>query len=210
MHRRWLVAASAGLLAFTSLPAAIEVRGPVILLIGPPGSGKSTQAEFLRKTYAIPTVSAEELIRANPSVFARAAQPVIQGVEPRSDPALNKLLRQKLEEIDISKGFALDGYPAAKGHADYFGALMAEWKLPKPTVLQLTLPDDVVRKRLSQRKGPDDKPDTVEQLLKDYHREMGMIRAFFPDADIVTIDAAKKSKAVSKQIKKAIDQRLKK
>jgi len=210
MLRDWLVTAASGLLALAPLGAAPEVRGPIILLIGPPGSGKSTQAAFLHKTYGIPTVSAEELIRANPSVFARAIQPAIQGVEPRTDPAMNKLLRQKLEETDVSKGFVLDGYPAAKGHADYLGGLLKEWNLPKPVVLQLALSDEAVRKRASRRKDTSVSPQSVDQLLKDYHREMDMIRVYFPEADIVTVDAAKKTGSVSKQIKKAIDERLKK
>ena len=142
-------------------------------------------------------------------MLARVKQPSIAGVEPQSDPALNRLVRERLLRTDVSKGVLLDGYPATKGHADYLAELLKEMELPSPVVIQLDVPDDEVRKRLKKRGLPEDTPENIEQLLKDYHREMDLIRLYFPAADINTVNGKASPKKVSKAIQDILDKRLK-
>jgi adenylate kinase len=177
---------------------------PVIVLIGPPGAGKSTQAASIQKKYRFAMITREQLMQDDPALLARNRQPEIAGVEPRADPALNKLFLRRLEQTGIRKGLLLDGYPATKDHADFLRQVVEQKGLGQPLVLQLNVPDDVVRERL---KGQS--PATIEQNLKDYHREMDFVAVYYPQADIVAIDGNKKPKAVFRQIQQALKQRLK-
>ena len=93
----------------------------------------------------------------------------------------------------------LDGYPAAKIQGDFLANLL---DMPRAIVIHLSVPDDVVRKRLEN--GRD-----IEQELKDYHREFDFIRTYFPDAHIENIDGTKSPAQVAKQIRKVLDNRPK-
>jgi adenylate kinase len=187
------------------LAVAQQDAPPVIVLIGPPGAGKSTQAARIQKRYRFAMITREQLMQDDPALLARYKQPDIQGVEPRSDPVLNKLFLARLEKTDISKGLLLDGYPATKDHADFLKEVIADKGLASPLVLQLDVPDDAARQRLKGQPTL-----TVEQNLKDYHREMDFIGAYFPEADIVRIDGSKKPRGVFQQIRQVLKQRLNK
>jgi adenylate kinase len=169
------------------------------VLIGPPGSGKTTQAERLRKELGMTIIAANDLIARNQQAFAKFKNPHIQGVEPRVDPALNRLVEEAVASADRSKGLILDGYPAAKNHGDYFLAMREKLGLSKTIVIHLRVPDDVVRKRLKKENRPD-----LEQQLKDYHRELDFALQYFPGTDIREVDGTKKPAAVAREIRKIL------
>jgi adenylate kinase len=211
-RKRWLASpawrnvvcvALGGLFLGTAL--AQQLQKPVVVLIGPPGSGKSTQAARIQKKYGFALITREQLMQDDPSLLARYKQPDIQGVEPRTDPALNQLFLQRLERTDVSKGLLLDGYPATKDHADFLRQVVEQKGLGPPLVLQLNVPDEVVRERLKGRDA-----GSIEQDLKDYHREMDFVALYFPQADIVAVDGNQKPKAVFEQIQQALKPKLKK
>jgi len=165
----------------------------LIVLIGPTGSGKTTQTEFLKKRFKIPTIAVDELITANPTALAkyRSAGP------PQLNPAIDSLVAAAVTSLDLTKGLVLDGYPASKDQADHLAALAAKLKLPPPIVIQIDLPDDVARERATKRHRADDTPALIEERLKNYHREMDMIRDYYPQANIWTINGAKSVEEVS-------------
>src|ERR1700760_3322556 len=87
-------------------------RAPfVIVLIGPTGSGKSTQVDILKRKYGIPTITVDDLISAHPEVMAKYRTPGINPGPPQESEAVDELVKDELKRIDVSKGFALDGYP---------------------------------------------------------------------------------------------------
>src|SRR5262245_42497931 len=163
LHRALLVLFVSVLSAFAQAPG----KGLVIVLIGPPGSGKTTQAEFLRKKYAIPTLAGDELRRNAGS----------------STEKLDGLLRKQVLAADAGKGFVIDGYPSTRAEADYLGKLVNEAKLPPPIIIQLDVPDTEVRRRLQ---GKPEAKDLDKQLAL-YHRELDLARSYYPDSDIWTI-----------------------
>ena len=201
------LAAGLLLLLCTSLPAQTPAVGSVILFIGPPGSGKSTQAAAAAKKYNLPVISRQDLIAVDPEAYRQNRSKAMGGMTVESDPFLNDLFARKLEKIDVTRGLLLDGYPATKDHADFLAKLAKEGKLPHLCAIQLTIPDDVVMRRM---KGSHELKDgTLQQRLKDYHREMDMLKLYFPAVDIVTIDATPKITTVTRKVNAALDQRLK-
>ncbi len=208
MNQRYSLVPSrriAGLLIlFASALFAQQAVRPIVVLIGPAGAGKSTQAAFLQKKYGFAVISAEQLIEADPAMLARSKQPSIQGVDPRTDPALNKIFVKVIEKTDISKGLVLDGYPATKDHADFLTARARERGLGKHLVIHLLIPDDVAKQRIKDRL-----PVMIEQALKDYHRELDFVKLYYSDAEIHDVDGTAKPEVVSKAIAALVDARLK-
>jgi len=194
-------AAANSLLLLAILAIDLRAAGPVVLIVGPPGSGRSTQAEILRKERGMLVIAADDLIARNREKFEKFRNPTIHGVEVHLDPALNQLVEEALTGADLSKGVVLDGYPAAKTQGDYLTGLRTKLNLPQAIVIHLQVPDDVVRKRLSGSKAAD-----LDQRLKDYHRELDFAHTYFPEANIHDIDGTRKPDAVAKAIRKVLDQ----
>jgi adenylate kinase len=153
-------------------------KGLVMVLVGPPGSGKTTQSEELTKRYRVPIVTGDSTL---------------------SDSGL----RAKLKALDVTRGFILDGYPATRHQAEFLGTLVKELKLPSPIILQLDVPDDVVRQRLAGKR----KPEEVEKSLAQYHREMDLFREHYPDADIWTVIGTRPIADVTRTIVSLIQDR---
>jgi adenylate kinase len=137
------------------------------VLIGPPGSGKTTQAEFLQKKYGIASLTVDPLRQQ-------------AGESPEK---LNALLRAQVLHADASKGFVIDGYPSTHAEADYLGNLVKEAKLPSPIIIQLDVPDAEVRRRLKGQPGAAD----LDKRLATYHKELDLVRSYYPESDIWTI-----------------------
>lgn len=187
--------------------AETKVEGPVVLFVGPPGSGKSTQAVSAGKLLNVPVVGVDDLISGNKATFDRIRRTGISGMEPQTDPVLNRLFMERLEKGDLSHGLILDGYPSTKDHADYISELVKKGVLPTPVAIELQIPDDTVLKR-TEKAGKDSR-SSVEQRLKDYHREMDMIRLYFPAAEIITVDGTKSIRNVEKNVSDVLKKRFK-
>src|SRR4051794_33964234 len=84
------------LLASVAFALPVLAAGPVVVLIGPPGAGKTTQAEALKKSLGMAVISADDLIAGNKNRFQKFKNPAVQGMEPRLDPALNSLVAEAL------------------------------------------------------------------------------------------------------------------
>ena len=78
--------------------------GPLIVFIGPPGAGKTTQATILQKDRGMALISSDQLIEQNHQAFEKFRHPAIHGVEPRLDPALNKLVEENSAPRIFRKG----------------------------------------------------------------------------------------------------------
>lgn len=172
----------------------------LIVMIGPTGAGKTTQSAFIKKRFGIPTITVDDVIHAHPDALAKYTTPGIDPGPPQASPAVNALMREALSKADLSHGVVLDGYPATKEQASHLDRLAAEFHLRTPIILQLDVGDDEARKRLAKRAQPDDKPDLIAARLKNYHRELDMIRDYYPKANIWTVDGAKPIKEVSETI----------
>jgi adenylate kinase len=119
-------------------------------------------------------------------------------MEPQTDPLLNKFFAARLKRGDVMNGMILDGYPNTKDHADFASGLVEAGVITRPVILHLRIDDNVVRRRMRGKDG--NVPESVEQRLKDYHRETTALNIYFPNADITEIDGSKKPGVVTRNV----------
>src|SRR5215472_13460852 len=177
---------------------------PLIILIGPPLSGKTTFADAITDTYGIPSISIEDLILDNAAELDKLRGPGVSLAEMRYDPAMSRYLRERLKTADLSHGITLDGYPATLVQAEDLARMFPDLKL-KLVALRLQVPDDTIRKRAKTTGSESDRPQIIEQRIKDYHREMDGIPFHFPNAKIVDIDGSHPEAQVWKEIQAALN-----
>ena len=207
-RRQWI-----GALAMAVVPIAASSEGPgkglVIILLGPPGAGKTTQAQFLKKRYHIPFFSAAEIVRKSygkkKSKESRRVEPQAESGELLSDEALNQLMLQNFKKSDFTRGFILDGYPANRVQAEFFSSTLRELRLPEPAVVLLEVPDSVARQRMMARGRADDKPATIERRLADYHREIAAVREAYQPDRMLRVDGTKAEQEISHEIVRVLE-----
>ena len=112
--------------------------------------------------------------------------------------------KQQFGKMDLSRGLVLDGYPATTLQGQDLAQMIREMKF-MPLVLQMTLPDDLVRKRATKGGRDSDSPEIINQRLKDYHREFDNASIYFPNAKIVKIDASHADADAWKAAQAALD-----
>jgi adenylate kinase len=136
----------------TEIPAS---QLPVLLLIGPPGCGKGTQAERLAAHLNIPAISTGEMIRgeikAGTPLGKIAAGVTITG-GLLSDDLVNQIVAARIAKSDCVGGFLLDGYPRSIQQADYLSKLLVEKGLPQPTVVHIDVPSQQLIARTCMRR----------------------------------------------------------
>ncbi|HXY49403.1 MAG TPA: nucleoside monophosphate kinase [Terriglobales bacterium] len=193
------------LLAQTPTPAApTGPLPPLIILIGPPLSGKTTFVESITRTYGIPAISIEDLITENAAELDGLRGEGMSLAEMRYDPAMSRYLRTRLKTVNLSHGLALDGYPATLVQAQDLAQMLPDLHL-KPIAFQLQLSDEVIRERAKKTGRESDSSQILEQRIKDYHREMDSISIYFPKAKIVPVDADKPEVEVWQAIQAGLD-----
>jgi adenylate kinase len=188
-------------LAFAQAP---EKR--VILLLGPPGAGKTTQAGKLKGVLGIPAVSMSEILRkegGGKTALNKALKAQIAGGELVTDEAANDLVRKRIARKDAERGFIMDGYPATAKQADYFDTTLEEMGLPKPVVIHLTIPDGVANQRLNERGRADDSPANAERRIAEYRDQAALILPRYSGA-VKTIDGTQSEAAVAEAIRKVL------
>ena len=126
-----------------------------LVLVGPPGAGKGTQAEFIAEHFAIPKISTGDIFRSNVSGgtdLGRLAKKYMDAGDLVPDEVTNAMVRDRLGQPDAKEGFLLDGFPRNVAQADEFNGILEELGAPLSVVLDLDVDFDEVVKRLSGRR----------------------------------------------------------
>jgi adenylate kinase len=162
-----------------------------LVLIGPPGAGKGTQALCLAARLGVPHVSTGDLFRANLS----DATPL--GVEARSfmdggdlvpDQVTVAMVRERLDESDAVDGFILDGFPRTVSQAESLSRLLRSEDTELDAVIELEVPDDVVLGRLLGRGRSDDTEAVIRRRQQVYRDDTAPLLDHYRDV-LLRVDA---------------------
>ena len=126
-----------------------------IVLVGPPGAGKGTQAQFIASHLAIPKISTGDIFRFNVThgtQLGRQAKQYMNRGDLVPDEVTIAMVRDRLAEDDAQAGFLLDGFPRNVPQAETLKKMLTDWDLRLTVVLELVVDEDEVVRRLSGRR----------------------------------------------------------
>ncbi len=180
-----------------------------LVLVGPPGAGKGTQAQFLAEHYSIPHISTGDIFRANLKAgtpLGLEAQKFMDAGELVPDSVTNEMVKDRLTHADTANGFLLDGFPRNVAQAQVLSAVLAESKTPLDAVLELQIDDSEIISRLDNRRSvesrADDAAEVIVYRLKVYHEQTAPIIGYYStEGSLITISA---TGAVDEVTKRAI------
>jgi adenylate kinase len=127
----------------------------VLLLFGPPGSGKGTQSRLITSWLGIPAISTGDMLRSEiqaGTALGEAAKSIMTSGGLVGDDLVNKMLAQRIAQPDCERGFLLDGYPRTVQQAEFLDSLICQRGLPKPIILHLDVPMDALIGRMTSRR----------------------------------------------------------
>lgn len=127
----------------------------ILLLFGPPGCGKGTQAAFLAGRFHIPAISTGEMFRAESEAgteLGKAVSEIMHKGGLVRDELVNDIVASRISKPACANGFLLDGYPRTVPQARFFSALLNTRGLPDPIVVHLDVADDALVARLTARR----------------------------------------------------------
>jgi adenylate kinase len=184
-----------------------------ILLLGPQGSGKGTQAKRISAEYAIPHVATGDMLRetiAAGTGLGRKVAPILARGDLVPDQDMISLIRERLSREDTRDGFVLDGFPRTMAQAEALDSMLREIGKELTIVFELQLPDRVCIERLLRRAElegrVDDTPEVVKHRLELYHQETEpLIEHYRATGKLVGIHADRSIPEVFAEIQKALD-----
>lgn len=204
-RRRWLL--------FTAVALPAQERGKlappvVVLLIGPPGSGKSVQAKYLSRRYKVPAIAVADLLTRSlrQRKVPKQTRIALASGDLASDGLADDLVRARLLQPDAGRGFILDGYPRSAAQAETLDAFLKDHGLPAAQVVVLEASDEIVRTRLIQRGRIDDEPVIIEQRLREFHADFALLQQVYGTARLLRVDAAQPLAAVQRAVTLRLDE----
>jgi len=185
-----------------------------ILLLGPQGSGKGTQARRISAEYGIPHIATGDILRAaiaEGTPLGQQVKPILEGGELVPDELIIEVIRERLEEPDAAAGFVLDGFPRTMGQADALDSVLREIGRELTVVFALQVSDEICIERLLKRardeRRTDDTPDAIRRRLELYHRETEpLIEHYRTLGILLTIHADGTPNEVFAEIQAALEQ----
>jgi adenylate kinase len=209
-----------------------------LVLVGPPGAGKGTQAEFIAGELGVPKISTGDIFRANVSggtPLGLEAKRYMDAGELVPDEVTNRMVADRLAEEDARQGFLLDGYPRNTEQAEVLDRLLEEQGHALDLALELVVSDEEVVRRLSGRRvskstgkvyhlefdppenpdspdlyqRSDDQPETVKNRLKVYAEQTEPIMGYYEKrGKLVRIDAVGEVEDVTGRAMDAVREHL--
>jgi len=185
-----------------------------VLLLGPQGSGKGTQAKRIQAEYAAPHIATGEILRAAivaESELGRRVKPIVESGQLVPDDLMIELIRERLAEDDAQSGFILDGFPRTLPQAQALDEMLGDIGRELSIVFGFQLDDSVGIERMTKRATlehrKDDTPEAIAQRLELYHRETEpLIDYYRAQGNLVGIHADHPVDHVFAEIQEALEQ----
>ena len=185
-----------------------------VLLLGPQGSGKGTQAKRIEAEYGIPHIATGEMLRTaidQETELGQRVKPIVESGRLVPDDLMIDLIRERLGEDDTDEGFLLDGFPRTSAQADALDTMLSEIGRELSIVFEFQLSDDVATERLLGRaeleSRSDDTPEAIARRLALYHEETEpLIEHYRLHGNLVGIHADNSVNEVFAELQEALDQ----
>ena len=188
------------------------MSGKRMLLLGPPGVGKGTQAQRLAKELGVPQISTGDMLRAAVaagSEVGRAAQAVMERGELVADGIVIAVARERIGEADAARGFILDGFPRTREQARALDETLAEMGTPLECCVSIRADEDVLVDRLLDRAKlegrSDDTAETIRNRMQVYDEETAPLIDYYSAQGLLRpVDGVGTVDAVAERIREAI------
>jgi adenylate kinase len=185
-----------------------------ILLLGPQGSGKGTQANRIEAEYGIPHIATGDMLRraiAQETELGRQVEPIVETGRLVPDELMIELIRERLGEPDTEEGFILDGFPRTSAQADALDTMLSEIGRELSIVFEFQLPDEIATERLRRRSElegrADDTPEAIARRLALYHEQTEpLVEHYRLQGNLVGIHGDRTVNEVFSEIQQALDQ----
>jgi adenylate kinase len=188
-----------------------------VVLLGPPGAGKGTQAQIIADRLGIPAISTGDIFRANVSgqtELGQRAKAYMDAGDLVPDEITVAMVKDRLAEPDAEGGFLLDGFPRTIAQAEQLRSSLGELGHELRRVLELVVEEDELVRRLSGRRmlvdgemvqRDDDKPETVRHRLEVYREQTSPLSGFYESEGLLSrIDAIGEVEEVTSRALKAL------
>jgi adenylate kinase len=190
-----------------------------LILLGPPGAGKGTQAKILVDSYGIPQLSTGDILRsaiANKTPMGLAAKEIMDRGDLVPDEVVNGIVSERLDAPDAQKGFVLDGFPRTIPQAEELDAMLEEKGMKLDGVVEIAADVDVLVDRIVKRAREtaaasggsaraDDNVEIVRNRLKVYRELTEPLVGYYKDKGLVrTVDGMQSVEEVTADIRRAL------
>ncbi|MER9306170.1 adenylate kinase [Mesorhizobium sp. M0293] len=185
-----------------------------LILLGPPGAGKGTQAQRLVEKHGIPQLSTGDMLRAAVQAgteVGKRAKAVMDAGELVSDAIVNAIVAERIDQADCANGFILDGYPRTLVQADAVEQMLSDRSQGLDAVVELVVDDKALVGRIVKRADEaqaaglpvrkDDNPAVFEERLREYYKKTSpLIGYYYAKGKLRSVDGMADIDAVTEQI----------
>lgn len=163
-----------------------------LLIMGPPGSGKGTQAAIVAERFGIPAISTGDIFRTNVAEgtpLGKEADRYMRAGEYVPDEITNQMVRDRLNEADATEGFLLDGYPRTVAQVEFLDSVLAEQGVALDQVIEIVVDVDEVVERLLARAAEEGRHDDTEEVIRYrqqiYAKETAPLTTIYRERDLL-------------------------
>lgn len=189
-----------------------------LILLGPPGAGKGTQAEILQDKHGLVQLSTGDMLRAevaSGSELGKQAKQVMDAGELMSDDIMVEIISNRIAQSDCSKGFILDGFPRTTAQAEALDQMLASKELSLDHVVEVAVDDAILIDRINARVAQnqsaarsDDNAETLKARLGVYHEQTAPILPYYKNSGrLDSVDGMLSIEEVSAQIEAILNSR---
>jgi adenylate kinase len=181
-----------------------------IIIFGPPGAGKGTQAKLIKKKYGIPHLSTGDIFRnaiKNETELGKQVKSMLDAGELVPDEKVTKLVRQELEDSKYEDGYVLDGFPRTEGQAKAYDDFLDEQNESLDAFILLKVPREILISRIMNRNEgrSDDTEEKIKKRLEVFWDETSPVQKYYERQGLVTeIDGTGSIEEIFEQIKNVL------
>lgn len=184
-----------------------------LIIMGPPGAGKGTQAVRVAERFGIPAISTGDIFRGNikdGTELGKQVEAILSSGGYVPDEMTNAIVRDRLTWVDAAPGFLLDGYPRTEGQVAFLDQVLAEHGHALDGVIELTVDEEAVVERLLKRAATEGRADDTEEVIRErqaiYRKETAPLIALYEQHGIlIKVDGMGTVDEVTERVTKAVD-----